>query len=903
VWTGAAAAAARGEADELGRRARGVVDALPAAAHALVSYAAALDHAIARVRSLQRQWDALDAEHTLTVLRLASLPDPTAVVGVLGLQRVEAERAAGRARLSRSYAALLDELRAAARRCAQLVAGVTDATVPASTPAGAASVRAAVTGGLWFADGVVSARASRAAALADAVLVRRALPAVRAGAGGSWDSGLDDAAVAQIVRQVREHVADPVYAQALISELGTDGLARLLMESGAAGCSARGAEGDTVRDLLATVGSLVVTATSHSVPLGTDPRTRKQLASGAALLGDDLVTGLTTIHTDGSGSGRASGAWLLGQLLSGARGSGDERVLPARLVRRAAAAAATAEIAETRDSDIELQHGTTLRPDGDAAFASWFDDPTRTGDPLHVLLSEIGDDAADQAALLAERLPDSPVAGGALANARGDRLTLGEHLVRRWITFEASGIETHQDLRLATDRDLLRLLPSISTATSAGAAETRARVMLELSRTSSFAMTEASTTRIYTRAAAPVADLVVVWFSAMRTNVDRALASPLFGRRSGYAAETGEGHQPSLAADELTAVIAALTIDTGTGLHAKDPAATYNRLLETEIAWTQRSVAEGRDPSSDVARIGFIDQSGSVALVTVARRQDELNRAALQGAAEAKNVIEVVRKGGPIGLVSMVQSYVTGGTSRTAGDDLVIALLRSNVELAQTERDDARRAALVARIEALTGRGSAEVRTSLDAGTGHAPALPTAAQLRAARDAEIRAAWEAFRDSKVQALSESLVDRVKERTGPNDRVHITTPDSPNPRGTVTCVDGRKVKPHERETAERLAAAGHDVHFLAESGVGKSADALIDGKQWEFKTVNGTSPDTVTQQLRKGRKQSPRIVLDLVRDTLSEDEVLRQVDRAQERYGGLQKVWILTVDGRVVERSF
>ncbi len=30
---------------------------------ALLAYAAALDHAIARVRSLQRQWDALDAEH------------------------------------------------------------------------------------------------------------------------------------------------------------------------------------------------------------------------------------------------------------------------------------------------------------------------------------------------------------------------------------------------------------------------------------------------------------------------------------------------------------------------------------------------------------------------------------------------------------------------------------------------------------------------------------------------------------------------------------------------------------------------------------------------------------------------------------------------------------------------
>ena len=40
----------------------------------------------------------------------------------------------------------------------------------------------------------------------------------------------------------------------------------------------------------------------------------------------------------------------------------------------------------------------------------------------------------------------------------------------------------------------------------------------------------------------------------------------------------------------------------------------------------------------------------------------------------------------------MVHTYVDGGTMRTASDDLVIALVRSDVELAQTERDDARRA-------------------------------------------------------------------------------------------------------------------------------------------------------------------------------------------------------------------
>src|SRR4051794_20773249 len=53
VWTGDAAEAARAEANELGSRSRRVVEALPLASHSLLRYAAALEHAIARVLSLQ----------------------------------------------------------------------------------------------------------------------------------------------------------------------------------------------------------------------------------------------------------------------------------------------------------------------------------------------------------------------------------------------------------------------------------------------------------------------------------------------------------------------------------------------------------------------------------------------------------------------------------------------------------------------------------------------------------------------------------------------------------------------------------------------------------------------------------------------------------------------------------
>ena len=757
VWSGDAADAAHAEADELGRRSRRVVDALPAASRSVLTYAAALDHAMVRVRSLQRQWDALDAEHTLELLRLAGLADPTGASAVLGAGRSRVEQATGRARLSRLYTGVLGDLRETGRRCAGLVAGPTDLTFPSGAVASADRVRSAVTGGLWFADGVVAARVSRDAALADSVLVRRFLRS-----GGAVTHGLTDDTAAQISSRVGARADDPVYAQSLLSEVGTDGLARLLLASGVTR-SASGAHVDTMRDVLGAFGSLVVTATSHSAPVGTDPRTRAQLASGAALLTDDLVAGVDTVRVDAAGGGRATGAWLLGQLLSGARAAGDDRRLPALFARRAAAAAATSEIAETRDADAELRHGTTLRPEGAELFASWFDDASRTGDAVHVLLGHVGDDPAERAALLAEPLPGSRVAGGALSNSRGDRMTLGEHLVRRWITFEANGIESHPDLRLSTDLDLARLLQSGATATGEGGAETRARVMIEVSRTSAHAMLEASTTRIHTSATAPIEDLVADWFSAMRENVDLALttAVPAAQLATSYARLTSDGMQPWLDGQELTGVVGALAVDTGTGLRAKDTGAAYDRLVDRELDAARRSAASGGDVLRDVARLGFLDQAASAALVAVARRQDELNRSAWRGLAEAAHVVAEIRRGGVTGLASTVHTYLDGGTMRTPTDDLLIALVRSNVELSQTELDDVRRAQLARRIESITG-SCADVLPTMAVGGRLAPLLPTAAYLRAGRDDEIRTAFDA-----------AVKDRErKQRTGRTRRVDV-----------------------------------------------------------------------------------------------------------------------------------
>ncbi|GAA2742610.1 hypothetical protein GCM10009868_13220 [Terrabacter aerolatus] len=900
VWSGAAADAARVEADELGSRSRPVVGALPRTAHALVTYAAALDHATGRVRALQREWDALDADHALATLRLSHLPDPTGAGVVLGLERARADLAAGRARLSRTHAAVLEELRASARRCTATVAALTDMTFPSGSTPTPGLVRSVVTGGLSFADGVVAQRRSREAALSDGLLVRRAVAAAQAGGGR-----LTDGATAVLVTRIRERRDDPAYAQALLEELGTDGLADLLLTAGVTH-EGSGAHVDTVRGLLGTLGSLVITATGRVVPAGTDPRTRAELASGAALLADDVVAGVDTVRTAPSGDGRATGAWLLGQLLSGARADGDVRRLPPRLARRAAAAAATSEIAETRDADPTLRHGSTLVPDASSTFASWFEDAATTGDALHVLLGHVRDDPAEAAALLAEPLPDSGVAGLALANSRGDRLTLGEHLVRRWITHEASGTESHPDLHLHTDDDLRQLLGDLAFVDGDGAAQTRARVMLEVSRTSAFAMSEASTTRIYTAATAPVEGLVADWVAAMRENVDRALASPgaLSTMAAPYTAVTTDGPQPWLTPRELTGVVGALAVDTGMGLRAKQTGAAYDRLVDRELDAARETVATGGDPQADEVRLGFLDQSASATLVALARRQDDLNRSAWQGIAEAVHVIDIVKRGDLPGLTAAVHTYLDGGTLRTPADDLVISLVRSNVELSQTEVDEARRSELVSRVEAITG-GGRDVLPALSGGAALAPGLPSAEALRAIRADEIRASAEAAAQDGTAGLGSRVSERLGQRTTLPDRVHVVEGSGSSPRSKVGSVDlgaAKDLKDHEKATASRLAALGHDVEFLSATGHGKSPDALVDGVLWEFKSPTGASSETIARNLRKGSEQSPRIVIDLARCDITVAEAVGQAEYALDRYDRIEAILIIDKDGRTTERT-
>jgi hypothetical protein len=874
VWAGSAADAAVHEAVELARRCGEALDHLGAAATALDRHAGELERAHDSVRRLQREWDRLTDQHARDgiVLRGRVVVDPGAATLLL---RADQAHERDLVRLTQLHHRCLAELAAASHVTARAFADLDDVTLPRSAVADAASLRTRLATGLPFTAGAFGSAVTRERGASDAARL-----------GGALATG-DPQAMVTTIRSLRGDPADAVYAQAIVSNLGVGAVDALVLELAQ---TRSGSELDRARASVGVLGTLLLAATTMQPGGGTsgaaggrDPGTERQVQSAAALLRDELVQSLGAVTTSGAAGTSATGAWLTGQLVVGARTTGWTRPLDPALVRRLAGGIASAELAETRDDDATRRMGTSLPAGGEARFASLFDDPDTTGDALHVVLGEAaaGQSDSDAVALLSE-----PVDGHGVTGSRGGPLVLGEALVRRWVTVEAGGTRSHPDLTLATNDDLARLLAAAGGAGTAGAAGTeataslRARVMSEVARASSFAQQTSSTATIYRLNTAAVENSAVGWVLDMPEAVDAALLAPGADVGQQWSTQVGGRHEPLLTVDELTSLIAAFSVGAQLPRSAKTPDATYLRLVDGELA---RAASGSKAAGTAALRLGFFEQAASAALVDVARRQDTTNQSMWRALAEAK-ALALSWKEGPVAFGQAVVTLTTGGTNRTAEDDLAVAVVRSDVELEQTVADESRTQVVAATLEAMDVDRDGTVPSAAAlcaAGARRGPALASSADLALARRRERADAVTAV----VQGAPEQLGLQGGRRRDALRNPEIFGSDIPTAFASPANGDGRladvgglvpaaKPHAHELDTAQRLRNRGHVVEFLPRSDKARSPDALVDGEPWEFKAPIGSSRGTIVQALRSARAQSSKIVLELARSPLSPDEALR-----------------------------
>ena len=128
------------------------------------------------------------------------------------------------------------------------------------------------------------------------------------------------------------------------------------------------------------------------------------------------------------------------------------------------------------------------------------------------------------------------------------------------------------------------------------------------------------------------------------------------------------------------------------------------------------------------------------------------------------------------------------------------------------------------------------------------------------------------------------------------------PKPSNLKGLVTREPGAKPKPHEYITAEALADAGYNVHFLPSSVNMSMADCYINDTLFDIKAPEGKSVDSIERNLRKAvNHQSPNIVLDSFRmKTLRDNSIQNFLLERLRRRHGIQRIIFVNRKREVID---
>lgn len=100
-------------------------------------------------------------------------------------------------------------------------------------------------------------------------------------------------------------------------------------------------------------------------------------------------------------------------------------------------------------------------------------------------------------------------------------------------------------------------------------------------------------------------------------------------------------------------------------------------------------------------------------------------------------------------------------------------------------------------------------------------------------------------------------------------------------GKIIIDAGLHVWPHELQTAEALSEAGYTVEFIPKSNAKhqKTADALIDGIQYEMKSPESSHLSVVKKNIKKAMSQSMSIVFDSRRMKNTRDyQVMHELEK-------------------------
>jgi len=114
--------------------------------------------------------------------------------------------------------------------------------------------------------------------------------------------------------------------------------------------------------------------------------------------------------------------------------------------------------------------------------------------------------------------------------------------------------------------------------------------------------------------------------------------------------------------------------------------------------------------------------------------------------------------------------------------------------------------------------------------------------------------------------------------------------------------GVTLQPHEHDIVQLFTKQGLDVELIptARQRRRKTADAIIDGIEWEFKTLRGRTTQSIERLLKKAYKQSCNIVIDIRHTSIQEKQAIAKINYEFKKRSAIKRVKIILKSDEVID---
>ena len=111
------------------------------------------------------------------------------------------------------------------------------------------------------------------------------------------------------------------------------------------------------------------------------------------------------------------------------------------------------------------------------------------------------------------------------------------------------------------------------------------------------------------------------------------------------------------------------------------------------------------------------------------------------------------------------------------------------------------------------------------------------------------------------------------------------------------------RPHEWDTVNILLENGYDIEFILESRIKGDHSADIKIKNlgiYELKSPKSDSSDIIKNTLRKAKRQSENIIINLMRTARPEHKCIHEAEKYLKEKGKIKEIWIITKKKKIVK---